>query len=148
MEKNIFYNLETLSQSGKVHKTEIPVLWSQMDANGHVNNGTYQHYLDEARMRALEEEGFSIAKMREASIGPVIQKAEITYSKPISHPETVEIETRFSEIKGFRGKVTQTIFRKSDYEKVCVAVFDALFFDFSKNRPWKVPKEFSEKYPS
>lgn len=145
-DKKLLFNPEIAKNANTKHSTEIPVLWSQLDANGHVNNGTYQFYLDEARMQALEEEGFSISLMRDANIGPVMLKAEIKYSKPIQHPETVLIETIFSEMKGFRGKVLQTIRRKSDNEKVCEATFDALFFDFSKNRPWKLPEGIRDKY--
>lgn len=146
LDTKLLFNPEIAKNAKTNHTTEIPVLWSQLDANGHVNNGTYQFYLDEARMQALEEEGFSISLMRESNIGPVIQKVEIKYSKPVQHPETVLIETTFSEIKGFRGKVHQTIRRKSDNEKVCEATFDALFFDFTKNRPWKLPEVIRNKY--
>ncbi|WCL50055.1 acyl-CoA thioesterase [Leptospira sp. GIMC2001] len=146
VENPILFNPDPKLQSITNHITEIRVLWSQLDSNGHVNNGNYQFYLDEARIQALEEEGFMIAAMRAANVGPVIQKAEIIYSKPLGHPETVRVETTFAQFKGFRGKVIQTIWRKSDSELVCKAVFDALFFDFDKRRPWKMPEEFGSKY--
>lgn len=133
-------------ETATFHTTELPVLWSQMDANGHVNNGIYQFYFDEARMIALEEEGFSIVSMRENQIGPVIYKAEIEYAKPLSHPETAIIETTFASVSKFRGTVIQNLYRKSDLELVCKAKFYALFFDFKINRPWRIPDFFIEKY--
>jgi YbgC/YbaW family acyl-CoA thioester hydrolase len=135
-------NTETIA----IHTMELPVLWSQMDANGHVNNGVYQFFFDEARMVALEEEGFSIAEMRENQIGPVIYRAELEYSKPLTHPNTAIIETTFGAISKARGQVIQTLYRKSDHELVCKAIFHALFFDFKINRPWKMPDYFVEKY--
>ncbi len=126
--------------------SEIQVLWSQMDSNGHVNNGVYQFYFDEARMQALENEGFSLAEMRAKKIGPVIYKAELEYSKPVSHPDTVAIETSFGELSKAKGKVFQTMKRMSDGAVVCKAVFHSLFFDFEKQRPWKLPDSFIEKW--
>jgi len=143
---NVLFDPDASQNNNKNHLSEILVLWSQLDANGHVNNGTYQFYFDEARTQALGDEGFSISAMRASSIGPVIQKADLHYMKPMSHPEVAIIETSFGDLKGFRGKVFQTIRRKSDSEKVCDAIFYALFFDFKKKRPWKLPIEFIQKY--
>ncbi|TGN14506.1 acyl-CoA thioesterase [Leptospira ilyithenensis] len=126
--------------------SELSVLWSDMDSNGHVNNGVYQFYFDEARMQALEEEGFSLAKMREEKVGPVMYKAELSYNKPLSHPDKIRIETTFGDVTKTRGKVFQTMRRVSDGELVCQAVFHTIFFNFNTNRPWKLPDWFIEKY--
>ncbi|EMY70223.1 acyl-CoA thioesterase [Leptospira vanthielii] len=128
------------------HTTEIAVLWSHLDANGHVNNGVYQSYFDEARIQALENEGFSIQEMREKKVGPVMLKAELSYHKPLHHPDAVRIETGFREMSKIKGKVIQNMFRISDGALVCEAIFSALFFDFEKNRPWKIPDAFLEKF--
>ncbi|MGV3666411.1 MAG: acyl-CoA thioesterase [Leptospira bouyouniensis] len=125
-----------------IHTAEIPVLWSHLDANGHVNNGVYQSYFDEARMQALESIGFSIREMRENLVGPVVLKAELTYHKPLGHPDVVRIETGFRDMTAVRGTVVQTMFRSSDGVLVCEANFSAIFFDFAKKRPWKIPKQY------
>ncbi|GBF52024.1 acyl-CoA thioester hydrolase, YbgC/YbaW family [Leptospira ryugenii] len=131
-----------ITQTKAFHNTEITVLWSHMDANGHVNNGIYQSYFDEARMQALEKAGFSIAQMRSEQIGPVILEAHLTYHKPLSHPDSVRIETNFRDGSKFKGKVVQSMYRISDGELVCRAEFLALFFDFKKKRPYALPDEF------
>ncbi|GBF44180.1 acyl-CoA thioester hydrolase, YbgC/YbaW family [Leptospira ellinghausenii] len=127
------------------HTTEIPVLWSHLDANGHVNNGVYQSYLDEARMQALEKIGFSIREMRENLVGPVVLKAELNYHKPLNHPDSVRIETGFRDMTAVRGTVVQNMYRVSDGVLVCEAIFSAIFFDFAKKRPWKIPKHFFDQ---
>lgn len=145
--QTVLSDLRSMTQTNiSLHKTEIPVLWSQMDANGHVNNGIFQFYFDEARMVALEAEGFSIAEMRANQIGPVIHKAEIEYHKPLTHPNTAIVETTFGEASKARGKVYQNIYRSTDGALVCKAVFQALFFDFKINRPWRLPDFFVNKY--
>lgn len=42
---------------------ELPVHWSDLDANGHLNNGRYQSYLDEARMHAFDAAGMGLASV-------------------------------------------------------------------------------------
>ncbi len=126
--------------------TEIPILWSQMDANGHVGNGTYQFIFDEARMRALEHAGFSIAQLRKDEIGPVMLKAELTYHKPVSHPDSVRIDTDFGDGNKIKGKIFQNMYRVSDGQLVCEAIFLAIFFDFKKSRPMKLPDFFVSRF--
>ncbi|XDD48514.1 acyl-CoA thioesterase [Leptospira sp. WS39.C2] len=131
-----------------IHIAEIPVLWSHLDANGHVNNGVYQSYLDEARMQALESVGFSIREMRENLVGPVVMKAELTYHKPLHHPDSVRIETGFRDMTAVRGTVLQNMYRISDGALVCAAIFSAIFYDFARKRPWKIPKLYFENLMS
>lgn len=117
-----------------------------MDANAHVNNGIYQHFFDEARMQALASVGFSIERLREEKVGPVITRAELEYKKPLSHPDSVEVETGFAEVSKYRGKILQRMKRVSDGGLVCEAIFTALFYDFNKKRPWALPEEFQNRF--
>ncbi len=125
----------------RISECEIPVLWSQLDSNGHVNNGVYQFYFDEARMRALEDKGFSLNEMRKDKIGPVMFRSELDYKKQLHHPDTVIIKTWMKEMEKARGILIQDLYRKSDGELVCHAEFHCIFMDFNKNRPWKIPEE-------
>ncbi|MDF3819911.1 acyl-CoA thioesterase [Leptospira sp. 96542] len=126
----------------KTHTTKLPVLWTQMDSNGHVSNGTYQFFMDEARMQALEDLGFSIQTMRTQGIGPVVLEANLKYNKPLSHPDSVLVETYFESETQIRSFVIQNMYRSSDGELVCAAKFSAIFYDFAKKRPWKLPQFF------
>lgn len=124
----------------KINECEIPVLWSQLDSNGHVNNGVYQFYFDEARMKALEERGFALSEMRKEKIGPVMYRSELDYKKQLHHPDTVLIKTYIKKMEKARGVMVQELYRKSDGELVCYAEFHCIFMDFAKNRPWKIPE--------
>ena len=77
----------------RVFAKEIPVRWAELDSNGHVNNMHYQSYFDEARISSCEEVGFSIAALREAGRGPVIQRIEFDYLHELKHPDTARILT-------------------------------------------------------
>ncbi|HMV45616.1 MAG TPA: acyl-CoA thioesterase [Leptospiraceae bacterium] len=126
------------------HQTEIPVLWSHLDSNHHVNNAIFQFYFDEARMQALESTGFNLAELRKINVGPVIYKSEIEYKKPLYHPETAIIQTWFEGLEKVRGITCQNLYRKSDGELVCKARFYSIFFDLEKDKPWKIPLELGE----
>ena len=124
---------------------EIRVRWNELDSNHHVNNSFYMNYFDEARMSALEELGFSLAKMREMSIGPVIYKTEIEFKKPLHHPETAIVKTHFENSVKFRSECVQTIIRKSDGQEVCKARFYCMFFNTATGKPHRLSPEERER---
>ncbi|MDI6408134.1 thioesterase family protein [Streptomyces albus] len=75
------------------HSYRCPLRWSDMDANGHVNNTVYLRYLEEARIdfltvaaRASDPEAFTGST--------VVARHEIDYLRQLVHraePVTVEL---------------------------------------------------------
>jgi acyl-CoA thioester hydrolase len=67
----------------------LKVRWSDLDANGHVNNATYFTYFEQARVEWLH----SLAAQTTAEgYGPVVKKTSCTYLRPIPHPATIEVK--------------------------------------------------------
>ncbi|MBM9500383.1 acyl-CoA thioesterase [Leptospira sp. 201903071] len=119
----------------------LKVRWVDLDENGHVNNGIYQSYFDEARRAAFEDAGFDMNDLRKRQVGPVILRAELDYKAELKYPENVKLTTRFEPHKGSRVLVVQDLYRESDGALVCSAKFHGLFMDFSRMRPYKVTDE-------
>ncbi|MBM9575856.1 acyl-CoA thioesterase [Leptospira sp. 201903070] len=122
-------------------QSEIRVLWSQCDPNGHLNVGNFQVFLHEGRMVALEEAGLSYSKMKEENIGPMILRSETDYKAEIRYPESILVTTSFGEFQGSRCKIFQKLIRKSDGKVACDSLSICILFDFAKKRPWKYPEE-------
>ncbi len=66
----------------------IAVRWSDMDANGHVNNATFFTYFEQVRIEWLERVGMQNTAEHE---GPVVIKTSCTYLRPMPYPETLEV---------------------------------------------------------
>ncbi|MDV6236594.1 acyl-CoA thioesterase [Leptospira ellisii] len=123
----------------------VKVRWVDLDENGHVNNGVYQSYFDEARRAAFAETGLSLNDLRSRNIGPVILKAELEYKAELKYPETTRLVTRFEAHKGSRVLTIQDLYRESDGALVCSAKFHGLFMDLKRMRPYKVSDEEAGK---
>ncbi|MBA2710686.1 MAG: acyl-CoA thioesterase [Tatlockia sp.] len=63
--------------------------WGDMDALGHVNNGRYFDYFQQARIEWLE----SIKLDMQQTTGPVVVHVACTFLKPIVYPATLIINS-------------------------------------------------------
>ncbi|HXV11076.1 MAG TPA: thioesterase family protein [Burkholderiales bacterium] len=91
--------METASRN-LVWSQRLAIRWSDMDANGHVNNAAFFTYFEQTRIEWLQ----SIAAQTTADgHGPVVKKASCTYFLPVSHPAMLEL-------KLFVGKPGRTSF--------------------------------------
>ncbi|MHA6493581.1 acyl-CoA thioesterase [Pseudomonas borbori] len=72
-----------------LHIAHVAVRWGDMDSYGHVNNGVYMQYLEEARVGWFARMGI---EMNNVPLGPIILQTLHTYLKPVVYPATVQIE--------------------------------------------------------
>ncbi|MGL5406464.1 MAG: acyl-CoA thioesterase [Propionibacteriaceae bacterium] len=74
---------------------EVPIRWSDLDAQQHINNVTYLGYLQEARV-ALLRDGSSSALLDE---GVVVVNHQVEYVRPIAYSlQPVVVETVISKV--------------------------------------------------
>ncbi|EMN49733.1 acyl-CoA thioester hydrolase, YbgC/YbaW family [Leptospira interrogans str. L1207] len=99
---------EELTEIRKGHSTQIAIRWDELDPNGHVNNKNFQGYLDEARMRAMRDWGFSMEKLKTQSFGPVILSIQLDFKREINYPETILIESDL-----FLKTATRAVFQQN-----------------------------------
>lgn len=77
-----------------MYKKEFEIRWSDIDANGHLANSAYTNYMSHTRMAFFIEYGFSMKKLAEFGVGPVVFYEHTYYYKEsfIGKPITVSIE--------------------------------------------------------
>ena len=79
---------------------QLIVRWSDLDANGHVNNAVFFTYCEQARIDWMQ----SVAgQTTPDGYGAVVKKTSCTYLRPVNYPATVEV-------KLFAGKPGRTSF--------------------------------------
>ncbi len=93
---------ETMQSASRnlVWSQRLTIRWSDMDANGHVNNAAFFTYFEQTRIEWLQSID---AQTTADGHGPVVKKASCTYILPVSHPATLEL-------KLFVGKPGRTSF--------------------------------------
>lgn len=72
-----------------VHQKTFAIEWGDMDALGHVNNGRYFDYFQEARIEWLRTLNLDMKK----SIGPVVVHVACTFLKPVVYPATLSLNS-------------------------------------------------------
>ena len=77
---------------------EIRVYYEDTDCGGVVYYANYLKYFERARTHFLEERGLSVAGLIEQGTQFLVVHAEIDYRSPGRYGETLEIETKLSEV--------------------------------------------------
>jgi acyl-CoA thioester hydrolase len=72
------------------------VLWSDLDAYGHLNNAVFFRYFEQARMEYLARCLF-IESYEKDKIGAILHSTTCRFRRPVFHPDTVEVGTRVTE---------------------------------------------------
>jgi acyl-CoA thioester hydrolase len=76
--------------------TQIPVLWGDMDALGHVNNTRFFVWFECARIDYFGRIGLGLDLNSEE--GPILASTQCDFLKPVLYPSTVEVETSVTKI--------------------------------------------------
>lgn len=80
----------------KLFKAYTQVRWSDLDANMHLANQSYMSFTSFARMKALNEMGFSTKHMHKWQRGPVIFEEKFHFFREILPDTIIYIHTRVS----------------------------------------------------
>lgn len=59
------------------------VIWADLDANAHMRHTAYMDYAAQVRLAWLAEMGFSIAKLNQAGVGPILFREETRYHREL-----------------------------------------------------------------
>ena len=76
---------------------ELPVLWGDMDAFGHVNNTVYFRWFESARMAYFERVGIDVARPEKA--GPILATTTCEFLAPIEYPATIVTGARVPTVR-------------------------------------------------
>ena len=111
---------------------------------GHVNHASYVHYLETARVEALEAIGLALPEIRRQGYLIVATEINVKYLAPAYPGETLEIVTWVREIRGARSFWVQEI-REGESQRLTVTAQITGAFMNDGGRPIRVPAAFAEK---
>lgn len=94
---------------GEPARLQLKVRHYEVDAYGHVNHASYVHYLEVARVEALEAIGLALPDMQRQGYFIVATEIAVKYHAPAYPGETLEIVTRVREVRGARSVWVQEI---------------------------------------
>jgi len=108
---------------GQPRRWSLKVRHYEIDGYGHVNHASYVHYLETARIEALDAVGLSLGEMRRHGILAVAAELSVKYHSPAGPDETLEIVTHVREMRGARTLWVQEI-REVTSGRLCAGSAD------------------------
>jgi len=127
--------------------TRIAVRGYHEDRFGHVNNARYLEFLEEGRWAHLEERGLGPAFFAEHGVFPVVVRLCISYRRPASAGDTIEVQTSVKSAGRRKVVIGQTV-RLASTEEVCAeAKVTAVFLDEKTGRPTALSGPILEAWP-
>ena len=104
-------------------KTEIPVLWGDIDSFGHVNNIIYLKWCETSRVELLCKM-WNIKNLNmedillDQGIGPILANLNSNYRIPVVYPDTIYVKTRISHIGNTSFGIEHQITSKNNGSKI------------------------------
>src|SRR5213593_1456521 len=89
---------------GKPARLQLKVRHYEVDQYGHVNHAQYVHYLEVARIEALDALGLSLGEMRKQGYLILAADLAVKYLAPARSGDMLEIVTYVREIRVARSR--------------------------------------------
>jgi acyl-CoA thioester hydrolase len=135
---------EDTAPLGHPMRFRLKVRHYEVDEYGHVNHAAYVHYLETARIEALEAVGLSLKAMRRDGYIIVAVELSVKYLSPARSGETLEILTWVREVRGARSLWAQEI-REIESGRLVVTAEVTGAFMTETGRPVRTPDPMREK---
>ena len=129
---------------GAPSRLVLKVRHYEVDEYGHVNHANYVHYLETARVEALEAVGLPLREMRRQGYIIVAADSSVKYHSPARSGETLDIVTYLQEMRGARSVWLQEI-REASSRRLVVTAEVTGAFTTEGGRPARVPETIREK---
>jgi YbgC/YbaW family acyl-CoA thioester hydrolase len=116
----------------------------EVDDYGHVNHAHYIHYLETARVEALESVGLPLRDMRRQGFLIVAAELTVKYHSPAGPGDMLEIVTHIEEIRGARTVWSQEVRDAPTGRLVATAQVTGAFMT-DAGRAVRVPGPFRDR---
>ncbi|MDE3195693.1 MAG: acyl-CoA thioesterase [Acidobacteriota bacterium] len=124
-------------------QVKIPVLWSDEDTFGHVNNIAYLRWCEEGRIGYLRRIGL-LPGIPPQGIGPIVASLTCHYRTPLNYPDSVVVGTRVVRIGRSSFRMDHRIFSLTARLIAAEAETTLVTIDYGTGKPVPVPDPVRE----
>lgn len=117
---------------------ELPVLWGDQDAFGHVNNTLALRWFESSRIAYLEASGLD-RLMADMKLGPILAAASCNYRRQITYPDRIWIGATVQQIGRSSMVMHHEIYTEANQAVATDGTSTVVLFDYQANRPRRVP---------
>jgi acyl-CoA thioester hydrolase len=119
---------------------ELPVVWGEMDAYGHVNNIIYFRYFECVRIAYFDRMEFMELK-KDTGIGPILAEISCRYKIPLSYPDYVKVGARVPSIDSDRFEMEYKMVSKKHQSVAASGDSEIVCFNYLENKKVPLPDE-------
>ncbi len=120
--------------------SEIPTLWGDLDAFGHVNNLTYPRWAESARVDYLLKID-QFPELPPRGIAPILASMKCDYRRVVNHPDTILVGTRIPRIGNSSFQMHHLIVSVRLNEVAAEVDSTLVLLDYRVSKPVRVPDE-------
>lgn len=117
-----------------VHQRIFDIEWGHMDALGHVNNGRYFDYFQQARIDWLQNLQLDMKQQA----GPVLVHIACTFLKPVIYPATLLLNSGVHSLGRSSFIMDHELFQ--DDQLMAQGLSKIVWVDYQKNQSIPVPE--------
>lgn len=130
----------TTTKKMAVHQKVFSIEWGDMDALGHVNNGRYFDYFQQARIEWLES--INLGLQQGQGTGPVVIHVGCTFLKPIIYPATLKLTSSLHSLGRSSMVIDHDIYQ--DDELMTQGTSKIVWVDYNKNQSVPLPESLRQ----
>jgi acyl-CoA thioester hydrolase len=123
---------------------DLPVVWGEMDAYGHVNNIIYFRYFETARMAYFEKLEYPDFLNRNP-VGPILASTSCRFRAALAFPDRVSIGARIARIDEDRFVMFYAVYSHRLQKIAAEGEGTVVCFDYRENRKTPLPAELKRK---
>lgn len=120
------------------HSVDIQVRFTDMDSNGHINNGVYHSYYDLGRMHYFKE------VLQAKTSNTLICQVNTTYVKPLYLTDEICVKNKVVRWGNSSFDMLQAIFKKTAEGEQLVNFSVTTFVHIENEKPAPVPEEWKQ----
>lgn len=122
-----------------LHTMTVPIRWGDMDGMGHVNNTLYLRYMETARIKMMEDQGFLTDRNGE---GFVIANIFCNFIQQLEYPGDVLVKSYVGSIGNASFDLYHEMLRTDSGEKVFANGGETMVWvDFPKQKSLPLPDD-------
>lgn len=118
----------------------LPIQWGDQDAFGHVNNTVPIRWFESSRIAYLDQSQMAHL-MEGGGLGPILVSISCNYRKQLHFPDDVLVGCRVGKIGKTSLTMEHAVFSLSQSHVAAEGTSVVVIFDYSKNRPVRMPAE-------
>ncbi len=123
---------------------QLPVVWGEMDAFGHVNNTVFFRYFETARLAYFEQIRFG-ETANPADVGPILASTSCRFRRPLTYPDTIHVGARVSELSHDRFTMEYRIYSEAHDEIAAKGEGVIVAYDYSAQQKALLPEAVRQR---